>query len=92
MKAETGVEVGDASAVRSKDFERVWMVAVELTGPGMGDGEAAVFATNRGLKEDGSGLIFAADGMAGQFSDYGDGGGRFSAADDGVSEAKDCLT
>ncbi len=30
------------------------------------------------------------DGVAREFSDWGDAGGRFSLADDGVREARDC--
>lgn len=89
---ETGLTVsgggtlGAAQAVKSNDFEQAWFVAAEIRGPSLD--EVGVWATN-GLTA-GDGLIFAADGFAKEFSDWGDGPG-FSIADDGAQEAKNCV-
>lgn len=86
LDKSAGVSAGNAAAVRSRDYEKMWMVAIELNGPGL-DGEKGVWTTNR-LEE--QGLVFAVDGIAKEFSDWGD-GGPFSVVDDGVAEAKHCL-
>lgn len=81
-----GGNLGAAYAVRSDDFDNVWMVAGEIKGPGL-DKVIGVWATNdiRGY----GGLVFAADGIAREFSDWGS--GQTSPADDGIDEAKECL-
>lgn len=55
-----GGSLGRAAAVRSNDFDKVWFVAAQITGPGVND--VGVWATNS--LEAGGGLIFAADGLA----------------------------
>ena len=97
---ETGLTVSGggtlrrpAFAVRSGDFERVWFVAAEIDGSGMeGGGQVGVWATNRdpAVGASSPGLIFAADGLAREFSDWGEGPG-FSITDDGAREARDCV-
>jgi hypothetical protein len=55
-------------AVKSKDFSKVYMVAADIQGTGMeGNSEVGVWATN---SLDGTGLIFAVDGLAKEFSDW----------------------
>ena len=86
LTADGGGSVSDAAAVRSEDFDEVWMVAAQIEAAGF-EGQAGVWATNN---LNGIGSIFAADGIAQEFSDFGEGPG-FSAADDGVAEALECL-
>jgi hypothetical protein len=80
-------------AVKSKDFSKVYMVAADIQGVGMeGEGEVAVWATN---SVDGTGLIFAVDGLAKEFSDWGHGDetdANITQSSDGVSEAKECAS
>ena len=77
--------------VKSNDFAKVWMVAAEIDGSGMEkSGDVGVWATN---DPNGAGMIFAVDGMAKEFSDWGDGSktdAQFSLSDDGISVAKAC--
>jgi hypothetical protein len=72
-------------AVRSNDFAMVYMVAAEIHGDGM-DGVIGVWATNN---LDGTGSIFAADGIAREFSEWGP--GQVQPTDHGVREARQCV-
>jgi hypothetical protein len=80
-------------AVKSKDFAKVYMVAADIQGVGMeGDSDIGVWATN---SLDGAGLIFAVDGRAKEFSDWGHGDttdANITQSSDGVSEAKECAS
>ena len=80
-------------AVKSDDFSKVYMVAADIQGTGMeGDGEVGVWATN---SLDGGGLIFAVDGLAKKFSDWGHGDttdAHITQSSDGVAEAKKCAS
>lgn len=78
--------LASAAAVKSRDYENVWMVAAVIEGEGL-SGDAGVWATND--LSAGGGLIFSVDGFANSFSDWGrlEGG---SIADDGAREAKAC--
>ena len=80
-------------AVKSDDFSKVYMVAADIQGTGMeGDGEVGVWAMN---SLDGGGLIFAVDGLAKEFSDWGHGDttdANITQSSDGVSEAKECAS
>lgn len=79
-------------AVRSSDFERAYFVSAEIQGDGLeGDDEIATWATNR---LDGTGLVYAVDGVASEFSDWGEGGqtdAGFSLSDDGADESRACV-
>ncbi len=78
-----GRSLGRAAAVKSRDFENVWMVAAVIEGVG----EAGVWGTN---DLGGGGLIASVDGYANQFSDWG----RLpdaSIVSDGAGEARDCV-
>jgi hypothetical protein len=82
---------GRAAAVKSEDYEKVFMVAVEFTGPGIDKPQVAVWATN----DLNAGSIMAVDALAGEFSDWAKGSetdASMSSSDDGVQEAKDCLS
>jgi hypothetical protein len=76
---------------RSTDFEKVYFVAGEIQGPGLeGKGDVGVWATNSKRAE---GLIMAVDGVAQEFSDWGDADKTDAAIDqsaDGVEEARAC--
>jgi len=83
--------LGEASAVKSNDFESVYFVAAMLRGEGMGDDAIGLWATN---DLDGNGMIYAVDAIANEFSDWADGratDAAFSVSDDGAQEAIDCL-
>jgi hypothetical protein len=70
------------------------MVAIEFIPNGLSDAEIAVFATSdTNLSDDTvDGPIFAADGFAKNFSDWGDNSNlNLSTVTAGVSEAKECL-
>ena len=90
LKGATGLRF--ASAVKSKDFANVYMVAADLEGPALeGADDQAVWATND--LAGGGGLIFSVDGMAKQFSSWGPGDrtdAKIGAASDGVNQAKGC--
>jgi len=93
--AEDGVgrlKALDAAAVRSRDYEKAYMIAVRFKGPGI-DSETGVWSSNS-LKL-GGGLILAVDGLAKEFTVWPDADktdAGMSIADDGVDEAKDCLS
>ena len=86
-----GGTLREGYAVKSNDFAKVYMVAADIQGTGMeGDGEVGVWATN---SLDGDGLIFAVDGFAKEFSDWGHGDttdAHITQSSDGVDEAKEC--
>jgi len=86
-----GGTLRNARAVKSNDFEKVYMVAADIQGAGMeGNEQVGVWATNS-LK--GDGLIFSVDGQAKEFSDWGDGAttdANITQAADGVDEAREC--
>ena len=88
-----GGALREGYAVKSNDFSKVYMVAADIQGTGMeGDGEIGVWATN---SLDGSGPIFAVDGLAKKFSNWGHGDStdaNITQSSDGVSEAKECAT
>ena len=88
-----GGTLREGYAVKSNDFAEVYMVAADIQGTGMeGGGEIGVWATN---SLDGGGSIFAVDGLAKEFSDWGDGDttdANITQSSDGVSEAKECAS
>lgn len=88
-----GGTLREAQAVKSADYTKAWFVAAEIDGPGLeGDGDIGLWVTN-GL-DSSYGLIYSVDGVANEFSDWGDGGATdagFSQFDDGAQEAVDCL-
>ena len=88
-----GGTLREGYAVKSNDFAKVYMVAADIQGTGMeGDTEIGVWATN---SLDGGGPIFAVDGLAKEFSEWGDGDttdANITQSSDGVAEAKKCAT
>ena len=89
LKGATGLRF--ASAVKSKDFANVYMVAADLEGPGLeGAADRAVWATNDLA---GNGLIFSVDEVAKEFSSWGPGDrtdAKIGGTSDGVAQAKRC--
>lgn len=88
-----GASLRGAKAVRSQDYQKVWFVAADIQGDGMeGNSQIAVWATNS-IASAGAGMIFAADGLAKEFSEWGAAGigDQFSVTDEGVAEAKECV-
>jgi hypothetical protein len=95
LTVTAGGSLRSGFGVRSDDFERVWFVAAEIDGPGMEDaGDVGVWATNTAPDVQNAadiGLIFAVDGFAQEFSDWGaDAPEQFSMEDDGAEEARAC--
>lgn len=90
----TGIEgsahISRAAAVRSDDFETLYFVAGELDGSEAidGPGDIGVWVTNSLTA--GGGLIFALDGYAHQFSDWGL-ATQAKRSDHGYDESRGCL-
>jgi hypothetical protein len=85
--AAMSVEVSDA------DEGEWWLVAAELTGAGM-DGTIAVWVTGGDPTIGASGPLFSADGIAAEFSEWGqppDVARRFGMFDEDVRAVKGCL-
>lgn len=81
-----------ASAVKSEDFENIYMVAGRFDVPGV-EGEVGVWATNN-IEPLGGGLIMSVDGLAQEFTVWPDADStdaRITSSDDGVSQARACL-
>jgi hypothetical protein len=84
-----GIKGTKFAAVRSADFDQVYMVAVRLSGTGVGTNYNAVFATDT---LNGQGETFAVDGFAQEFSSLGEQVQQGVTTDaDGVSEAQGCV-
>lgn len=85
-------DITSVYAVRSNDYERVWFVAAEITGPGIQPKDAVgLWAISGELDE--PGLTLSVDGFAKEFSDWGDGtktDAELSMFDDGAQDALDC--
>jgi hypothetical protein len=92
-----GGKLGEAAAVRSEDFEKVYYVSAVILGSGLEGGETVgTWATNS--LRPGGGLIMAADSIAREFSDWGEAAKEGSPAaevrgleNDGAQESRDCL-
>ena len=93
----TGLTIGGGGtltngfAVKSNDYEEVWFIAALIDGPSMGKGVVGIWASNR--LEANDGLIFAIDGFAEEFSDWGVGSttdANITQNDDGAQEAAQC--
>ena len=93
----TGLTIGGGGtltngfAVKSNDYEEVWFIAALIDGPSMGKGVVGIWASNR--LEANDGFIFAIDGFAEEFSDWGVGSttdANITQNDDGAQEAAQC--
>ena len=89
---QAGNGIANVYAVRSKDFEQVWMVAGQITGPGIEPGKViGVWAI--GGEKDAPSLCLSVDHVAESFSGYNL-ASRTKAAitmsSDGVEEAEAC--
>jgi hypothetical protein len=86
-------DVKDGFAVRSNDFNRIWFVAAEITGPGIDPNKAVgLWAIPGELNKPTSGA-WSVNGFAIEFSDWGDGtkiDAQLSISDDGAKEALSC--
>jgi hypothetical protein len=84
-----GIKAAKFAAVRSADFDQVYMVGVRLSGKSVGANYNAVFATDTLT---GAGQTFAVDGFAQEFSTLGEQTQQGLAPDaDGVSAAQACV-
>jgi hypothetical protein len=81
-----GGSLSNAQAVRSTSFSKVWFVAARINGSGMGADSVGVWATNDLA---GAGMVYAIDGLAHEFSDWGV-AKDISRSDDGYAEARAC--
>jgi hypothetical protein len=85
-------DVKSVFAVRSKDYEKVWFVAAEITGPSIQPKQAiGLWAISGDLEA--PKITLSVDGFALQFSDWGDGtktDAQLSQFDDGAQEAIEC--
>lgn len=88
----TSNQVRRAWAVKSGDFNEVWMVAALIYGPGMetgaGPGAWAINGT-----PDSPGLTLAVDAFAKEFSDWPDASktdAALNGTEDGIADAKQC--
>lgn len=80
-------------AVRSRDFERVWMVAAKLYGPGIPATGAGPGVWSIAGDPASPNMILSVDGFAQAFSDYPDASKTKAAitqSADGVDEARAC--
>lgn len=79
-------------AVRSEDYERVWFVAAEITGPGIDPKEVVGLWAMSGELEFPT-TVFSIDGAALEFSYWSDGtqaAPQLSMFDDGAQEVLSC--
>jgi hypothetical protein len=82
-------------AVRSDDFERVWFVAAEITGPGIEPKQAIGLWAIPGELDVPSAGAWSVNPFALEFSDWADGPGsdaQLSEFDDGAQEALSCAS
>jgi hypothetical protein len=85
---------GRAAGFVAAEFADVRFVAVEFVPNGLSDAEVAIFATNDDnlADEELNGLIFAADGFAQEFSDWGSPEKLgLSIASEGARDSEECL-
>lgn len=86
-----GGDLSNGWTVRSDDYQQAYFVAAEITGPGM-DGSVGLWVTNN---IDSPGLLYSVNGMAKEFSQWGDGANTaaaFSQSADGAREALACAS
>jgi hypothetical protein len=85
---DPGLRLRAGRAVKSRDFRSVYFVSGDIQGPGLrGTRDIATWATNK-LRV--GGLIYSAEAVAREFSDWGRGPG-FSFDDDGLRESQSCV-
>jgi hypothetical protein len=81
-----------AAAVRSADFQNVYMVALRFMVAGVDSAQTGVWSTNS-IDKVGA-AIFAVDGIAKEFTGWTDGdksSANISQSRDGVTAAKACV-
>lgn len=90
LTVDGGGSIRAAKAVRSTDYESVWIVAADLQGPGLdGSNQIGVWATNNISDPSAGGLLYSVNGIASEFSEWGKGPGIPLNAD-GVQDSIDC--
>ena len=93
LTVSAGGSLTNGFAVKSNDYAEVWFIAAVIDGPGMGNGVVGIWASNR--LEANDGLIFAIDGFADEFTDWGLGSttdANITQNDDGAQEAAQCAS
>lgn len=88
-----GNSVTNLYAVKSQDFERVYMVGGNITGDGIEPGQAIGVWAVSGAPEN-PGVFYSVNHMALNFSDMGLGSKTkfgISMSDDGAEEVKECV-
>ena len=90
---EANNDIVSVWAVHSNGFSNVWFVAAEITGTGIESKSAiGVWAIPGELDQPSAGA-WSVNGMANEFSDWGNGGTaqmQLSMNDDGAKEAESC--
>ncbi len=87
LTVDGGGTLRSARAVKSNDFNNVWMLAADIQGPGLdGTGDIGVWAVNSLTSV---GLTYSANNVARAFSQIGP--GNTSPTDHGVAEARRCV-
>ena len=88
---EANNDVLPGFAVRSNDFNQVWFVAAEITGPGIPANTVGIWAISGELET--PGLVLSVDGFAKAFSPYPDASttdAQITPFGDGAQEALTC--
>jgi len=84
--------IGSAWAIKSGDFDNVWFIAAQITGPGINEGSAVGLWAISGDPNN-PGLTYSVNSIATAFSSWGDGtktSAQLSQFDDGAQEALEC--
>lgn len=85
-------DISSIWAVKSGDYDNVWFVAAQITGPGINAGDAIGLWAISGDPTN-PGLTYSVNSMANEFSSWGDGtktSAQLSQFDDGAQEALEC--
>ena len=85
-----GYRLDHARAVKSNDFERIYFISAEVSGPGL-QKAVGTWASNR--VEPGGGLIWAVDDVARSSTTWPKPGGAetMSMGDDGAELSRECV-
>jgi len=87
LTVQGGGTLRGAQAVKSTEYDKVWMVSADIEGPGLGGKDnIGTWATN---DLTGNGMIFSVNAVAREFSQWGPG---LKPSDDGVAESRACVT
>lgn len=92
LTIDGGGSLRNGQAVKSADFENVYMIAADLQGPGL-DGVADIGVWSSNSLDSGGGIILAVDSIAQEFSSWPAGDTtsfNVTSSAHGVAEARAC--